>query len=76
MIVLASIVAVGLIVAQGLAVWAFLRVVKSFGAFTASHERLTSALLAVHESNAAIHASNVRVLEELKKMRPKAKEVA
>lgn len=66
MIMLASSVAVALIVAQGFAVWGFLRFVKSFGAYTASQQELTTALLTVHESNHLLHMTNLRLLDELR----------
>lgn len=66
MIVLTSTLAVALILAQGFAVWGFLRFVKSFGAYTASQQELTAALLTVHESNHLLHITNLRLLDELR----------
>lgn len=66
---IAGFVAVALVVAQGLAVWAFLRFVRSFGAYTESQRQLTAALLTTHESNLMIHQSNQRMLEELRKLK-------
>ena len=76
MIVLATLVACGLILAQLGAVWAFLRFVKSFGAYTASQEKLAAALLYTHESNLAVHESNRQLLDRLAAMQERAKEVA
>lgn len=73
---LATTVAVALILAQGAAVWAFLRFVTSFGAYTKSNESLTAALLTTHESNLLLHQANLRVLAALKQAQPLAKEVA
>jgi hypothetical protein len=76
-LVLSSIVAVALVVAQGLAVWAFLRFVKTFGAYTESQQKMTNALLYTHESNLLLHQETKKMLEELRAMRAlKAKEVA
>ena len=76
MIVLSSIVAAALVLAQGCAVWAFLRFVKTFGAYTASQEKMAAALLYTHESNLILHKQNLlvhqaslRVLEELKALK-------
>lgn len=66
MMMLASSVAVALIIAQGFAVWGFLRFVKSFGAYTASQQELTAALLTVHESNHLLHLTNLRLLDEMR----------
>lgn len=73
---LATTVALALLLAQGAAVWAFLRFVKSFGAYTKSNESLTAALLTTHESNLLLHQANLRVLAALKQAQPLAKEVA
>ena len=77
MIVLATIVACGLVLAQGAAVWAFLRFVKSFGAYTESQRQLTAAILTTHESNLTLHRAQVQILEELRALkRSTVKEVA
>jgi hypothetical protein len=68
-IVLASLVAAALILAQGAAVWAFLQFVTSFGAYTESHRQLTAALLTTHESNLLLHRAQVQMLEELRAMK-------
>jgi flagellar biogenesis protein FliO len=65
MIVLSLVVAIALVLAQGCAVWAFLRFVKSFGAYTESHQAMTNALLYTHESNCLVHQANLQVLEKL-----------
>lgn len=70
MILVGSIVAVALVIAQGLAVWAFLRFVSSFGAYTESQRELTGALLSTHESNLALHQSNQAILTELRRLHP------
>lgn len=70
MIIVGSLVAIALVVAQGLAVWAFLRFVRSFGAYTESQRALTGALLSTHESNLALHQSNQALLTELRRMHP------
>jgi len=76
-IVLASVVAIALVLAQGAAVWAFLHFVRSFGAYTESQRQLTAALLTTHESNLLLHRAQVQMLEELRalKLSP-VKEVA
>jgi hypothetical protein len=77
-IVVATIVALAVVLAQGAAVWAFLRFVNSFGAYTASQQDLTAALLYTHESNMALHESNRKLFERLAVMQAyaNAKEVA
>jgi hypothetical protein len=77
-IVVSLVLAAALILAQGFAVWGFLRFVRSFGAYTESQAHLTAAILTVHESNLLLHREQVRVLEELRAMqhRPVTKEVA
>lgn len=77
MIVISAIVATALIVAQGLVVWAFLRFVKSFGAYTESQQQMTNALLYTHESNLAIHRQNQKMLEEFRRIKsPQARGIA
>lgn len=71
MMAIATILAIAMILAQGAAVWGFLRFVKSFGAYTASQEKMTNALLYTHESNLLVHQANLRVLAELQKLRRK-----
>ena len=73
-----TILAIGLVIAQGAVVWGFLRFVKSFGAYTASQQQLTAALLYTHESNLALHQSNQCMLERLATLQAslKTKEVA
>lgn len=66
MIVVASIVACALVLAQACAVWAFLRFVKSFGAYTVSQREMTNALLYTHESSLLIHQQQQKILEELR----------
>lgn len=74
---LTSIVASAVILAQGAAVWGFLRFVKSFGAYTESQRQLTAALLTTHESNLLLHRAQVEMLEELRQLkRSSVKEVA
>jgi len=68
MIVLSLVVAIGLVLAQGCAVWAFLRFVKSFGAYTESHQAMTNALLYTHESNCLVHEANLKVLAKLQEL--------
>lgn len=60
------VIAIALILAQSAAVWAFLRFVHSFGAYTETQKSLTQALLYTHESNLLVHQTNLRVLEKLK----------
>lgn len=62
---IATVLAFALIIAQGVAVWGFLRFVKSFGAYTKAQQELTSAILSTHELNLALHRENQRILEEL-----------
>ena len=78
MMVMATVIAVAVVVAQGAAVWGFLRFVKSFGAYTESQHKLTAALLYTHESNLALHESNERLFQRLAVMQAyaNAKEVA
>lgn len=76
MIVLATIVACALVLAQGLAVFAFLRFVHSFGAYTESQSHLSTAMLALHESNLLLHQTNLRVLEELKAHQMRQEKIA
>lgn len=74
---LATLVASALILAQGAAVWAFLRFVKSFGGYTESNRQLTAALLTTHESNLLLHRAQVQMLEELRQLKHSTvKEVA
>jgi len=73
-IVFASLLAAALIVASGLAVWAFLRFVKSFGAYTESYRQLAAAILTTHESNLLLHRANMKVFEELQKLHPPQRE--
>ena len=67
-VVVASLIAGGLIIAQGCAVWAFLRFVKSFGDYTESQRALTTALLRVNEGSLLVHQSNVELLAKLERM--------
>jgi hypothetical protein len=67
-IVFSIVLAAALILAQGFAVWGFLRFVKSFGAYTTSQGHLTAALLSMQESNLLLHREQMRVLEELRAM--------
>lgn len=76
MIVLSSIVAAAVVIAQGLAVWGFLKFVKSFGAYTLSQQAMTNALLYTHESNLAVHHANLRILDELRTIHTHAKGAA
>lgn len=64
----ASVIAGGLILAQGCAVWAFLRFVRSFGSYTESQRDLTKALLEVNQGSLLVHQSNVEVLKKLETM--------
>ena len=59
------VIAIALMLAQGAAVWGFLRFVQSFGAYTESQKSLTQALLYTHESNLLLHQTNLRLLEKL-----------
>lgn len=68
MIVVAALVAAALLLAQGCAVWAFLRFVKSFGDYTESQRSLTTALLRVNEGSLLVHQSNVELLAKLERM--------
>lgn len=72
---LATIVACALVLAQACAVLAFLRFVKSFGAYTQSQQQMTNALLYTHESSVLIHQQQQKILEELRALALK-KEVA
>jgi hypothetical protein len=83
MIVAATLIACAVMLAQGAAVWAFLRFVKSFGAYTESQRQLTSALMATHESNLllhraqlATHDTQMQMLAEVRQLHAKVKEVA
>ena len=76
MMVMATILAIGIILAQAAAVWGFLRFVKSFGAYTESQQQMTNALLYTHESNMLVHQANLRVLGELQKLHERKQEVA
>lgn len=73
---LAMVVACALVIAQGLAVLAFLRFVKSFGAYTESHQKMTNALIYTHESSLLIHQQQQKILEELRTLALKKVEVA
>lgn len=74
MILVASIVGIALVVAQALAWLGFLKFVNRFGQYTDSHEKLSAALLATHESNLLLHQSNLRLLEQLKSAQQDARE--
>ena len=65
-----------LVLGQGIVVWAILRFVKSFGALVQAQAEWTKTLLYAHETNAAVHESNLRILQELRKMTLPKKEVA
>ena len=52
------------------------KLVKSFGAYTESQQHLTAALLTTHESNLLLHRAQVAMLDELRAMRARQKEVA
>jgi len=67
-IVLGSAVAIAYVIGQAVLVWFALRFVKSFGAFVASHERSTKALLLTHESNLIVHQQNLKMLGELARL--------
>lgn len=71
MIVFTTVVAGALIVAQGFAVWGFLRFVKTFGAYAESQHKMASALLYTHESNLLVHQQNLKILDELRKLHTK-----
>jgi hypothetical protein len=73
-----SVLAAAVVIAQGFAVWGFLRFVKSFGAYTESQQAMTRALLHAHESNLALHEQNISILQELRAIHRAghAKEVA
>jgi len=75
-IVLTFVVAIGLILVQGFAILAFLKFVKSFGAFADSQRQLTAAILTTNESNILLHRENVRILEELRRINLLKQEVA
>lgn len=68
---LAMVVAAALVLAQGFAVLAFLRFVKSFGSYTESQQQMTNAILSVHESNLLLHQTNLRLLDALGAQRTK-----
>ena len=74
-----ALVGVGFVLGQGCAIWALLRIVKSFGAYTEKqtqdHKSWTTALLQAHESNQALNRSNLRILEALRN-RTSSEEVA
>jgi biopolymer transport protein ExbB/TolQ len=74
-LMLASLVAAALILAQGCAVVALLRFVKSFGRYVESQREMTAAILAMQESNLALHHTNLKVLEALQKLEPHAQKV-
>lgn len=67
---LSTVVAVALILAQGFAVWAFLKFVKTFGAYTESQRAFTKALLETNQNSLMVHESNVRLLEKIKDQQP------
>jgi hypothetical protein len=67
---LAFVVAIGLIVVQGVAIIAFLKFVKSFGTYAETQRQLTAAILTTHESNLLLHREQVRMLEELRSVKP------
>lgn len=75
MMVMATILAIAMILAQGAAVWGFLRFVKSFGAYTEAQQALTSAILSTHELNLALHRENQRILEELQTLHQQSRKV-
>ena len=70
---IATVLAIAFVIGQGAAVWAFLKFVRSFGAYTASHEKLTVALMYTHESNLAIHEANKQILAKLTDMQARIK---
>ena len=51
-----------LVVLQGLVALAFLRLARSFGAYTRAHQASTEALREVNESNLALHELNAKIL--------------
>jgi hypothetical protein len=66
-VIVAGLVAAGVILAQGWAVWAFLKFVKSFGAYTESQVKVYQQLHAMHQANVLLHEETARLLAELKR---------
>ena len=73
---MAALVAGALVLAQGCAVWAFLRFVRSFGDYTESQRAFTKAILEVNENYLLMHQSHVALLEKLKQREPAQERVA
>jgi len=73
MILLISLIAAAAILLQGAVIWAFLKFVKSFGAYTKVQQELTSAILTTHESNLLLHRTHVQMFEELRQSHPMKK---
>lgn len=62
-------VAVLAVVAQGLLVVGIWKFAKNLGAYAESQKAMAAALLYTHESNLALHQTNLRVLDELRKLK-------
>lgn len=76
MILVAALVAAALVLAQGCAVWAFLRFVRSFGDYTESQRAFTKAILEVNQNYLLMHQSHVELLEKLQQREPEHARVA
>lgn len=70
-VVVASLIAGALICAQGCAVWAFIRFVRSFGDYTESQRAFTKSLMEVHASNVLLHERTVELIEAVKRSQQK-----
>ncbi len=65
----ASILAGAVLLGSGFVVWALLKWVKTFGDYSAKQEKVTTLLLAVHESNQMLAGQNERMLEAIRQAR-------
>lgn len=63
----AEILSAAVLLAAGIVVWALLKWVKTFGDYAVQQEKVTTLLLAVHESNQLLAGQNARMLEALKR---------
>jgi len=67
-VIVAALIAAVVIVAQGAAVWAFLKFVKSFGAYTEAQVKVYQQLHAMHQANLLLHEETARMVAELKRV--------
>ena len=74
--IVAGIIAGLVILAQGCAVWAFLKFVKSFGALTEAQVKAYEQMHAMHQTNLLLHEETLRLIAEVKRQQLTAERVA